>query len=309
MKQSSKLAAILGAISIAAAAPAAADAIVGGINFGSQGESPSNTHLETATLAQQAVSGNGQTSIAYGYITTINGASALGSTNPITGAVQHGYCAEEPCALYYVATFKNSQNYSAAYVEFETSTVELYLAQGVSELNLLDQNSNVNLSYIQGLNGSTPWVTLTGHDNLGTIPNSAITVDPTAVAAAYGSFSGDSVNFTGYGLLDVDMDAAGNTDVKNFLNANKILDAIGNPADLSFTSSGNNNVLNEHDIANHLADSCSTGSLANGDWCFQGTANIRGSTVANDVPEPATLALLATGLGILGFARREQKKA
>ena len=50
---------LLAAAGIAASAPASA-VIVGGVDFGALGGDPSRTHLETATLAQTLVTGNGQ---------------------------------------------------------------------------------------------------------------------------------------------------------------------------------------------------------------------------------------------------------
>lgn len=56
---------LLAAAGFAASAPASA-IIVGGVDFGALGDAPGRTHLETATLAQTFVSGNGQNATAYG---------------------------------------------------------------------------------------------------------------------------------------------------------------------------------------------------------------------------------------------------
>ena len=96
---------LLAAVGIAAAAPASA-VVIGGVDFGTLGGAPFRTHLETATLAQTFVSGNGQDATAYGSITAVNGDTT--------------YCADgsSNCGLYYVANFNNSQNVSSSYVEF-----------------------------------------------------------------------------------------------------------------------------------------------------------------------------------------------
>ena len=67
---------LLAAAGIAAAAPASA-VVIGGVDFGTLGGAPSRTHLETATLAQTFVNGNGQNATAYGFITTVNGDNTL----------------------------------------------------------------------------------------------------------------------------------------------------------------------------------------------------------------------------------------
>ena len=82
----------------------------------------------------------------------------------------------------------------------------------------------------------------------------------------------------------------------SFLDANGILDAVGNRADLALTSSFNNFVLNPVDITSGLTGGCADGTANPGAWCYQGTANLRGSTV---IPEPSILALV--GVGLLGF--------
>ena len=144
---------LLAAVGIAASAPASA-VVIGGVDFGTLGGAPFRTHLETATLAQTFINGNGQNATAYGFITTVNGDTS--------------YCADgsSNCGLYYVANFNNSQNFSGTYVEFTSATVSVFFSNAGS-LNLLGQDSPTNIATIQALNGGNPWVTLTGHDNLG----------------------------------------------------------------------------------------------------------------------------------------------
>ena len=83
---------LLAAVGIAASAPASA-VVIGGVDFGTLGGAPFRTHLETATLAQTFINGNGQNATAYGFITTVNGDTS--------------YCADgsSNCGLYYVANF------------------------------------------------------------------------------------------------------------------------------------------------------------------------------------------------------------
>jgi len=167
--------ALLVAASIVAAAPASA-VIVGGVDFGPLGADPARTHLETATLAQTLVNGNGQNAQAYGFITTVNG--------------DNSYCADGSgnCGLFYVANFNNSQNFVAGSagaggnVEFTSATVSVFFSN--TPFNLLNQSSPANIAAIQGPNGGNPWVTLTGHGNLGG------GADPDAVIKGGGQLTG-----------------------------------------------------------------------------------------------------------------------
>jgi len=286
MKKST-IAALLAAAGIAIASPASA-IVVGGIDFGILGENPINTHLETATLAQTYVNGNGQNATAYGYITTINGDSS--------------YCAGNgSCGLFYVAQFTGSQNFTGSYVEFTGMTVSVYMAADAGALNLQLQDSPTNLATIQAM---PLWLQLTGHGNLGG------GADPAAVLNGTGVLTGSTLSGAGFGLLDVVMGVA-NADVEAYLNTNGTPDAAGGLADITFTSSFNNEVLNPYDVLNGYADGCARplpGTTqgpgpAVGAWCYQGTANLRGVT---QIPEPGLVGLLAIGLMGLGAAARRR---
>ncbi|PTQ92500.1 putative secreted protein with PEP-CTERM sorting signal [Nitrosomonas nitrosa] len=282
MKKSNMLASLLAAMGIAIVTPASA-VVIGGINFGALGGDPSRIHLETATLAQQIVTGDGQSSLAYGVISTVNGSS--------------NYCGaagDSSCSLYYVANFTGSQNFSSGYVEFTGATVDLYYSNQ-PQVNLLTfDNSPNNIDFIDDL---TPWVSFTGHAGLGD-PASA-----NAVLNAFGTFAGASLSFLGSGLLDV-VGGSGLPGVADFLNANTIADSLGGFADVAITSSANNLILNPNDISAGLTGSCGSATPQSGDWCFQGTANIRGNT---EIPEPSIIALLGIGLIGLTFASRRQR--
>src|ERR1035438_970913 len=85
-----------------ASAPASA-IIVGGINFGTLGNT---VDLETATLAETYINGVGQNLEGYGYVTTVNGVSGP------------GYCASAPCSLYYVFNNYTVTAFNGAQVKF-----------------------------------------------------------------------------------------------------------------------------------------------------------------------------------------------
>jgi len=273
---------LLAAAGILAAAPASA-VIVGGIDFGALGADPSRRHLETTTLAQTLVNGNGQNATVYGFIATVNG--------------DVSYCADNTanCGLYFVSTATGSQNFAAAgpgtegYIEFTGTTTSVYYSNQ-PQLNLLSQDSHTNIATIQALNGGDPWVTLHGHNNLGGSASAE------AVLNAVPILTGQVLSGSTFGLFDVS--GPGDPTVINFLNANGVSDAAGGATDISLTGSFNNNVLNPVDVANGLTAGCADGT-GTGNWCFQGSADLRGNTVINQVPEPGMLALV--GVGLLGF--------
>ena len=102
----SKLAALA---TVLAAGQASADVTVGGIVFDS---SLLPGHLETTTLAETLIFGNGQTLRGYGVVNTVNGNSS--------------YCAAGPCQLYFKFDNYVSQNFSATNVEFTGGALTLY---------------------------------------------------------------------------------------------------------------------------------------------------------------------------------------
>lgn len=269
---------------LGAAAPASA-VVVGGIDFGTL---PTGVHLETATLAQTFINplttapGTGA-GTAYGLITTINGDTT--------------YCAGggSNCALYYVGQYSGGTFNSATNITFTSNEIKLYYSNA-APVNLLANNSPANVAFIQGL---TPWASLTGHGNLSPLLPANVVIN------ANGTLSGVSLNLSTTGLLDVNLaDGFGNASVEAFLNGDGIADAAGGFADIAYTDSSNNFVLNQNDLSGGFATGCLDGTAATGAWCWQGTLNIRG--VAN-VPEPGTMALLALGLMGAGLTVRRRR--
>lgn len=258
-------------------APAGA-AIVGGIDFGVLGDAPFNAHLETATLAQQYVNAVGQTATAYGFITSINGAT--------------NYCAGGgSCALYYVSTATVNFFSGAALpneLYLDNTVVSIFYAP-TANINLLNQSSAANLAYIQSLD---VWATFAGEKGVDASAQGLISDQ-----SASGQLTGASLSAEQAGLLSVNFaDGLGMADVEAFLNGNGIATFVGTFADVAWTASSNNRVLNPFDVSNGSADSCAQAPVV-GEWCYQGTADFRGDTV---VPTPGSLAL--AGLGLVGLA-------
>jgi hypothetical protein len=254
-----------------ASAPASA-IVISNIDFGALGNLGAN--LETSTLAEQFINpattapGTGS-GWGYGMITTVNGDST--------------YCAVGNCQLYYTVHFSGGTFLSATDISFTNTDVQIYYHSG-AEINLLTANSGANLLTIQGM---TQYVALTAH----------------GLGVANGSLTGATLSLTGSGLLDVNLAGSSNAAFAAALNGNTIPDGVGGFADIAYTESANNFILNPMDEIGGLANGCHTGTAATGAWCWQGTMNTRGSLI----PEPGSLALLSLGLLGGAFSMRRRK--
>lgn len=255
------------------AAPASAN-VISNIDFGALGNI--GAHLETSTLAEQFLNpattapGTGD-GWGYGMITSVNGSTS--------------YCASGNCQLYYTVHFTGGTFTSPADIQFTGTDVNIYYHSGAA-INLLNATSPANLLTIQGM---TQYVELTAH----------------GLGVANGSLTGSTLTLTGSGLLDVNLAGSSNAAFAAALDGNNIFDGVAGFADIAYTESANNNVLNPWDVLGGLANGCQTGTAATGAWCWQGTMNTRGTLI----PEPGSLALLSLGLLGGAFSMRRRKSA
>lgn len=258
-------AAFVASVGLAAAAPASA-IIVGGVDFGTIGESQ---HLETTTLAETLITGNGQELVGYGVVDRVNG---LGS-----------YMAGSDKLFFYFSGYQSVDFVSGAggddSVGFTGGTIQVFYG---ADFNLLTQSSEDNITTILGY---TPWATFGGHADANGY-----------TLFATGALVGATIGFEGKGLLDV---VSGLADVVEYLDQNNIDDLAGGFADMALGTEGNNKVLNPSDTCTGVA----------GQFCVQGTASIRGTIEQAVVPEPGIIALLGLGAVGLGISTRKRKMA
>ncbi len=249
-----------------AASGSASAIVVAGVDFGAAG---ATNHLETTTLAETLVNGNGQQLTGYGQVNTVNGNISYAGSN----------------RLYFVFDQYISNNFTGSSTNFSGGQVRVYLNPS---FNLLDQSSAADLALIQS---GTLYAIFSGHGLNGT----------TDTLKANGTLTGSTLSFTGEGLLDV---TGGQAAVQSYLNSNGIGDGAGGFADIVLTTSGNNAVLNPFDNTT----GCANGRAEAGQYCIAGSADLRGLT-ARAVPEPGVLGLVGLGLLGMGVSLRKRKAA
>lgn len=256
------------ALGCAVASGSASAIVVGGVDFGALGLT---AHIETSTLAETLVLADGDVLEGYGVINVVNGNSNYAAGNNM---------------LYFTFTDYVTQNFSATETEFTGGVVNVYFGDLGAASNLLGQDSPTNVANIQAL---SEWVSFTGHGNLGGGASANATI------AADGTLTGQSISFTGQGLLDVDTTSGfGLADVIAYLDSDGVGDAVGGFADVALGTEGNQLVLNPFDTCDNQTA---------GQWCIQGTASLRGLT---NVPAPGAIALI--GAGLLGFGAMTRRK-
>lgn len=264
---SKKLLAILAsAIGLAMSAPASA-IVIGGVDFGPSAD----RHIETTTLAETLVTGNGDELRGYGRVNTVNDIVDYANGNK----------------LFFVFDSYIANDFTPTSVDFTGGEVRVYLGPDFIQL---DQSSAANIALIESY---TPWLTLTGHGLNGTADT----------LTANGSLTGAALAFFGSGLLDVNEGGPGLASVIAALNGNSEADGAGGFADILITTSGANNPnrLNRNDDLS----GCFDGTATSDQFCIAGSADLSGSIV--QVPEPGVLGMLGIGALALGAVTRRRK--
>lgn len=267
------IASVIAGLGLIASGSASAVTVTG-VNFGNIGLL---NHIETTTLAQTLVNANGQQLYGYGVVNTVNGLSNYSGGSK----------------LYFVFDSYISNDVNASTADFSGGSVRVYLKP---EYNLLDFNSEFNFTNIDS---GTQWLTLAGHTMF---PPSGTGPD---TLRANGNIVGSAISFTGGGLLDV---VGGDLNVMAFLDSNTRPDGGGGNADILITTSGSNDILNANDNTSACAQGGTPGFRAT-NWCIAGSADLRGATKTNVVPEPGVLALVGLGLLGMGVSLRKRKSA
>lgn len=277
MMKKQLLAAAVAGLGLAISGSASAYSI-GGVEFGNVSNSGGPAHIETTTLAETSITGSGDMILGYGVVNTVNGNSSYAGTNK----------------LYFIFDNYVADTFSSSAATFSGGRVRIFLH---SEFNLLNQASDGVGGNLDLIDDGILWVTMKGHAS-STTGN---------MLDAAGTLTGASPSFTGTGLLDVDKTlGTGLLSVQNALDANTVVDGLGivSPiglADVILTTSANNFFLNPFDVANGSTAHCNSPTQKTGEWCFQGSADLRG----NYIPEPSALALM--GLGLLGLVTARRK--
>lgn len=229
---------------------------VGGIHF-----DPSQTFnpiFQATNFRETSVTTAGETLLGYGMVTNLNNESPS------------VFC--PGCDFTFTFTY-NVKQVNGLQVVFDGGALNFYV---VSSFDVNNPSSAM---------GTTPWLTLTGHN---IPPPVSFLTNGTLFSTVFSGTVGNPTGASGFGYLDVGGGLAG-----HYFDTNGQLDGSDFFLNSSFQVATGNNIC--------------TGPLGTG-TCYPiaGQGGLTG--LAKPLPEPGEISLLGVGLGILGFMLRRRSK-
>jgi hypothetical protein len=213
-----------------------------------------------------------------------NAPSGIGQSLTAVGRIDEinnntGFCAG--CELDFYARGFTLNTVQSGNLGFTGGVVTLF----VNAAGTLNTGVGGGLATLVGqVSGGTDWLDLTGHAFVASAPSGNFTL------AAVTQQVGGMASFLANALLDV---SSGAGLANGFFNTNSFGDGLGGLGDLLLGSHTNPEIA------------CPSGV----DLCGSGDVRTIASTTPPSVPEPASIALIGTGLLALGFLRRRAPKA